>query len=476
MGAMKKSHKIVLTFCLLLMTLVTQVSAVQARSLEEQREAVIELYMSGITQNYSYEEVERYIAQEEAYVLETGTFRSLSSYGMEGSRSTAQSIGLVEYLQNYFEANADANMLDDLYPYQVDFNQLPENMIFYEAGNTSVPAFYVSNDHGMLTIDATKTYQDGINGPVSTFSGAVQNTGTLDYEVMGADGKQRTVNVNTQMSVWTTAHRREFIFSFFINRDGGLSLLLWEQENQQSVLREYVALGTGTDSTVQNESTDWTLPHDWRMLSERRQDVPPVAWVLMSSGDDETIAFEPVIYREDVISGYMNPLYTFELWTETPNSGEKSPLMTGQPNSDGYFAFSHPNLKIIPRDFVKVNVFDENGYTVYQDALEVYEYRPTALAHDSGYLTLERYFLNQDYVEGYTYPYATVTITSTVGLGDGFWQTVQADANGYFYLAVRGHDYKFQTYAAGVSHPETGESIFVIPYPWTEWEYENAKW
>ena len=76
---MKKSHKIVLTFCLLLMTLVTQVSAVQARSLEEQREAVIELYMSGITQNYSYEEVERYIAQEEAYLLETGTFRSYSS-------------------------------------------------------------------------------------------------------------------------------------------------------------------------------------------------------------------------------------------------------------------------------------------------------------------------------------------------------------------------------------------------------------
>lgn len=64
----------------------------------------------------------------------------------------------------------------------------------------------------MLTIDATRTYEDAINSPTSTFSGKAENTETLEYMVRGADGKQRTVYVNTQMSVWTTAHRREFIF------------------------------------------------------------------------------------------------------------------------------------------------------------------------------------------------------------------------------------------------------------------------
>lgn len=77
---------------------------------------------------------------------------------------------------------------------------------------------------------------------------------------------------------------------------------------------------------------------------------------------------------------------------------------------------------------------------MYQDALDVYEYRLTALAHKSGFLTLERYFLNQDYIEGYTYPYATVTIIATVGLGNGFWETVQADGDGYFYSTVRGYN------------------------------------
>lgn len=112
---------------------------------------------------------------------------------------------------------------------------------------------------------------------------------------------------------------------------------------------------------------------------------------------------------------------------------------------------------------------------MYQDALDVYEYRLTALAHKSGFLTLERYFLNQDYIEGYTYPYATVTIIATVGLGNGYWETVQADEDGYFYLTVRGYDNHYQTYDA-VEHPEMREVIFVTPYPWTGWEHKNAEW
>lgn len=120
MGAMKKSHKIVLALYLLFMTLVIQVSTVQAQSIEEQHEAVIELFMNSIRRQFSYEEFESYIAQVEAYLLETVTFRRISSYGIEGNLDTAHAIGLNEYLQNYFQANSDANTLADLYHYQVD--------------------------------------------------------------------------------------------------------------------------------------------------------------------------------------------------------------------------------------------------------------------------------------------------------------------------------------------------------------------
>lgn len=225
---MKKSHKIVLALDLLFMTLVIQVSTVRAQSVEEQHEAVIELFMNGIRWQFSYEEAEAYISQEEAYLLETITFRSLSSYGIERGHSTTHAIGLNEYLQNYFQANSDANTLAVLYPYQVDFVKVTKNLFFYEARNTSVPVFYVNNDQGMLTIDATRTYQDAINGPTSTFNSETENTETFEYMARGADWKQRTENINPQVSVWTKAHRREFIFSFLINRDVGVSLLLWD--------------------------------------------------------------------------------------------------------------------------------------------------------------------------------------------------------------------------------------------------------
>lgn len=476
---MKKSYKIVLILCLLFTTLIANVPIAQAQTLEEQRQAMIQYFMQGMTKDFTYEEVEAYISQEEANLLETGTFRNYSSYGMEGEHSTAHGIELYSYLMDYFEANTDQSTLEDLYPYQVNFNDLPRELTFYEAGGNDSPEFYVEFDDGMLTINSTKSYYDFFNGDVTHFIGPAENRGTLEMSVVDGQGNQRRVNVNTQMSVWTTAHRREFIFSFFYNDAGGVSLVLQEQENPQSVLQEFATVETfGNDDTKSEAtvSTDWTLPHDWRMLSERRQDVPPVAWVLMSSGDKETIAFEPLISGEDVISGFMNPLYTFNVWTENVYSGEETPIMMGRPNLEGYFTLSNPNLDIVVGNTVRVDVFNENGDPVYHEKLDVYEYRPTALAHDSGYLTLERYFVNQDYMEGYTYPYATVTIRALAGFGAGPWETVQADADGYFYLAIPGHSNNLKTNVVSVDHPETGEVISVAPYPWTDWEYENAEW
>ena len=39
---------------------------------------------------------------------------------------------MAEYIDNYLESNADGNDYGTLYPYAVDFGELPEEMCFYD--------------------------------------------------------------------------------------------------------------------------------------------------------------------------------------------------------------------------------------------------------------------------------------------------------------------------------------------------------
>ena len=105
-----------------------------------------------------------------------------------------------------------------------------------------------------------------------------------------------------------------------------------------------------------------------------------------------------------------------------------------------------------------------------------YGYIPTALEHPSGLLKLERYYKDVGTIEGYTYPNAEVSIAYLDGYA-GTSYSVTADNEGYFYWdqgAVR-RDNSFTT-AVVVTHPETGEEISVVPYPWTQSELDNAVW
>lgn len=95
---MKKTFLIPVTLCLMILALFASNQAVHAQSLEEQRESLIQMYRTGISQSFSYEEVDAYLLSEEQYVLETGTFRSYSSYGIDGNHSTAHALEMVEYL------------------------------------------------------------------------------------------------------------------------------------------------------------------------------------------------------------------------------------------------------------------------------------------------------------------------------------------------------------------------------------------
>ena len=46
-----------------------------------------------------------------------------------------------------------------------------------------------------------------------------------------------------------------------------------------------------------------------------------------------------------------------------------------------------------------ITILNEQGQQVYEAELPIVQYQPTALEHESGYLTLERYFVGQSYIE-----------------------------------------------------------------------------
>ena len=255
-GNMRKAIKLFTVACLLLSSLAFNVPIGYGQSLADEREQVIEMFMMGITENFTYEEVEAYVREEEAYILETGNSRNYSSYGINGNHSTGQALMLAEYLDNYLAANTTESQIQDLYPYAVDFTQLPISLNFYEAGGDDTVKFTVENDGNYLTIHSVESYP-AFEQNQYTFSGGVENNQTKSFDVRTRDGAVRTVNVNTEMSVWTTAHRRDLSFYFFHNAAGGLSMVVWELENPQSILMEYttIAGNEASESAVKTVNT-----------------------------------------------------------------------------------------------------------------------------------------------------------------------------------------------------------------------------
>lgn len=469
---MKRMMKLMVGFSLFFFISMGEVG--HAQSLERQREEVIESFMMGITQDFSYEEVDAYLSEEEARILETGETISLSSYGIDGNHSTGQSLELVEYLTNYLNSQTDESDEADLYPYAVDFSELPEEMRFYHEGKEK---FIVKKNGGQPTIyeNEYNAYATHVKS-IREFNGRLEDNATQTFAVYPSDEIARDINVNTAVVVQElSAHRTDYVFYFFYNKYGTLSMIKWDLEKPVGEYAEYTTRETYeelTGNTESSASSDWSLPNDWRMLSPRRKDVPPVAWVLTSVGDGETIAIEPVYQGEGVVSGFINPNYSVEVTTKNVFTDEMSAVFAATPDSSGYFTVD-ANATIGTPPTIKV--LNESGQNVYEMELGIYQYRPTALEHESGYLTLERYFVDQGYFEGYTYPNAEVKVTHVNGYATTMENAV-ADSNGYFHVEGFRHQNNLTTTVITVTHPETGEEILVAPYPWTEWELENAEW
>lgn len=484
MCGMKKYLKGILLLSLAL-SLLGQVHSVNAQELEERRTEVIEVLTQGLSEQFSYEEAEDYLAAEEANVLETGYFGNFRSYGIEGSLSTSYSMVVADYLKAYFETNTTEDDLAVIYPYAVDFKKLPERLPFYHADNTSgdYADFDVTNEDGRLTMYYVYWGPNQSRLNALPLDGVAVVNQTKELQVAASNHQmERTVAINTYVDAQGPPYSDiAYKVYFFYNEEDRLSVLLWDSTNNQQTLREYTTLETrqeleelveGASIEVVSNS-DWKLPEDWRLLSPRRGNIPPVTWSMTSTGDGETFVIEPVYQKEGVVSGFVNPTYSIQVTTVNQMTNEVTSTMNATPNAEGYFSIdAGASVSVVP----SIQIYDASSNLVYEATLNVYQYQPTALAHDSGFLTLERYFINQAYVEGYTYPHAQVMIMPLDGYGTIGLAPITADANGYFYAETPAHQTNLTTNIVSVSHPETGVMLSVAPYPWTQAELNKAQW
>lgn len=227
------------------------------------------------------------------------------------------------------------------------------------------------------------------------------------------------------------------------------------------------------DNDYGSQLTDdkWALPEDWDIASPRRGNIPEVVWQMMSVGDGINYMIELVNQKEGIISGFINPTYTIEVTLGDPLTDKVISILEVEVDENGYFSI---DAEVISDAVPMIKIFDENSNLVFKEALKIYHYEPTELTHESGLLTLNRYFIDQPYMEGFSYPHAKVTIVSLTSDGFVTLESVIADEYGYFYSETPAHETNLTTNIVSVEHPDTKETVTVAPYPWTQEELEKV--
>ncbi|MGX7091864.1 hypothetical protein [Hutsoniella sourekii] len=220
--------------------------SVGAQSLEERREELIESFMQGVIEKFTYEEVDAYLRQQEAEVLETG---SISRKYSMGGHSTAQSFMMRDYLVDYLEANASPDHLKELYPYAVNFDELPAELNFHAAGGDGELAYQLrKTSDGGWEIYSTKGFDNSFESS-DTLRILPENNETSTYTIQDQLGNSRDISLNTIAEYLTTPHRTEYRFGFFYNKEGGLSLLINELEGVESFRQEYLSTEEVTEAS-----------------------------------------------------------------------------------------------------------------------------------------------------------------------------------------------------------------------------------
>ena len=348
--------KLTMRLCLLLLCssmFFGQAQLVNAETLAEQRERVISSLMEVINGEVTREEAELYLAEEEANILSTGEKKGYQFYGIDGKHSTAQSMVVGDYLNRYLEENTTEAEREKIYPFAVEFDKLPKNMRFYHVDNTERE--FADFD---VTIEGNKiSMYYSYWGPNRSRQNALYLEGhpevneTKELAVKESNGQdERLVHINSRI-ITEPLRDWQYIIYFFYNNQGGISLLKWDNHNQPEVFEEYATLETreelealaakerGASTIVPGDLTEsnWSVPEDWRMLSSRRGDIPPVTWELLSTQLDELV-IEPVLLQDGLVTGYVNPLYNIVVTMTQTMNDEVLSVIEATPNDEGYLS------------------------------------------------------------------------------------------------------------------------------------------
>lgn len=220
------------------------------------------------------------------------------------------------------------------------------------------------------------------------------------------------------------------------------------------------------------------IPEDWHFNTRRDKfGLPRVLWPYLSHlSSNNDLLIEPVFAGERVLSGYtIYPNAEIEIFEDRKFTTDGLPAYFYTLSDDtGYFEVYLNDMQ--RTSTIDVLVHGQTGKS-FIEGIKPLKARPTPLEHESGYLTVDRLFWDDAVATGYTYPNATITAIYYSGYATNM-QTFYADANGYFEVDVQQQfDPTRHTFTGiQVTHPETGEEITVIPYPWTQYELENARW
>lgn len=228
-------------------------------------------------------------------------------------------------------------------------------------------------------------------------------------------------------------------------------------------------------------TVDW-LPLDWHRITPRmRPEIPDVTWLLMSHhANSGRLLIEPIYSSEAVVSGYTDPNSEVKIEWLHGDVGMDLNDYTGNyfvatSNDQGYFELKidkETNPFSIMSKLTVTNTGPSGGALT---GIPIFGYTPTPLEHPSGYLTLERLYKDIGDIEGYAYPNAEVLVAYSDGYA-GTASHVTADETGYFFWPGHARSNNLFTTGVSVTHPETGEEILVMPYPWTQEELDSAQW
>lgn len=226
------------------------------------------------------------------------------------------------------------------------------------------------------------------------------------------------------------------------------------------------------DFKEMREVPEFSLKDDWYLKSPRSKEIPQALWPFMSTySANRKIVLEPVFMMDQIVSGYTAPNQTVTIKTET-------------------YGFDHDNnesFEVVSdetgRFEIKVDsIVFQSKISVYGleniEDVHVFQYKPTALEHPSGKLKLERFFMGQSVLKGKTLPNTTIRIAPANGYGTSAFEVGQSDPNGNFQIdnplvVVNEKRLMLKVF---IQDKETGETIEVVPYPWTEEEFARVKW